>query len=116
MQVINDDLIISDLDPCAFLICRSKEELDWGAPMAWGWPFLLRLAAAHRRRRHRSNPFAQQQPLPPHSCLPASGMRTAFIASRQIQFCCLVHLVVELSCDAKSEGCGVAQRNVYLQD
>ena len=26
-------------------------DLDWGAPMAWGWPFLLRLAGAHRRRR-----------------------------------------------------------------
>ena len=43
---------------CPLLRCSSGEEVevDWGAPMAWGWPFLLRLAAAHRRRQPRLAP------------------------------------------------------------
>ena len=48
-------------------------ELDWGAHMAWGWPFLLRLAAARRRRWRPAFPLADRTHDRPPDCPPASG-------------------------------------------
>ena len=50
--------------------------MDWGAPMAWGWPFLLRLAAAHRRRRERLVPpgtASGEAETPSLASLPSTG-------------------------------------------
>ena len=43
--------------------------------MAWGWPFLLRLAGAHRRRPRRPQPAARSLlPAPsPSASLPVTG-------------------------------------------
>ena len=58
------------------ILCSSGGcDLDWGAPMAWGWPFLLRLAGAHRRRPRRPQPPARSllPAPPPPASLPATG-------------------------------------------
>ena len=49
--------------------------------MAWGWPFLLRLAAAHRRRQPRRAPPGTTSGLmdtPSLASLPSTGVRPTF--------------------------------------
>lgn len=53
-------------------VCCSNSgecELDWGANMAWGWPFLLRLAEARRRRLRQATPHNGTS----SKCPPATG-------------------------------------------
>lgn len=59
-------------------------ELDWGAPMAWGWPFLLRLAEARRRRSRQSISGATPNAVPDDLTSPfhqATGARLTLCMS-----------------------------------